>query len=106
MEETTTDRWTLGFALAAFLGILAAFVVLTVTNHDGQSVVRLVVDLAAFLGLGAVTHRHHKVQRRKLDTIQDQTNGQLDGRIKAQVKGALAELLEEHLDDDGRGLHR
>lgn len=101
----TNDRWTLLAALGAFLGILAAFVVLTVTDHDGQAIVRLVVDLAAILGLGVVNQTHHKVQRRKLDTIQDQTNGHLDERIKKQTKAALAELLDAHLIEEGNA-HR
>lgn len=95
----TTDRWTLGTALVAFLGILTAFVVLTVTGHDGAAIMRVVTEVAAILGLGAVTHKQHKVQRRKLDKIEHQTNGALDGRIREQTRNALRDLLEEHLDD-------
>jgi hypothetical protein len=81
LRASTT--WAL---LVAFLAVLGAFVALTLTGHDPQTLAVFAATVTGFLGLGA----HQAVQSKTIAKIDKQTNGVLTGRIRDAVAEALA----------------
>lgn len=88
----------------AFVAILAAYVVLSMTGHasDAAGIVGIVATLLGLLGLGAhTTNRLTKQdeqlgrQSEQLSTISHQTNGVLTERIERGADTALRRVLRE-----------
>jgi hypothetical protein len=95
VPDSQIDRVAVVAVLIAFLGLLAAYVVLTMTDHDGEGVTQLAITVATVLGLGAYTRGHLTRQDGRLQQIESQTNGVLDARIRAQTTAAMRELMAE-----------
>lgn len=95
MPSSQIDRTAVVAVLIAFLGLLAAYVVLTMTNHDGEGVVRLTITITSILGVGVYTRGHLTRQDVTMAQIEHQTNGVLDERIKSNARAAMQELLTE-----------
>jgi hypothetical protein len=82
--------------LIGFLGVLAAYVALTLAGQDATGLVSVVVTLLGVTGLGAHIEARTQQQNRTIAKIDKQTNGVLDRRIHDGTKAAVAQLLAEH----------
>lgn len=88
---TSRSTPTLIVLLLGFLGIIGAYVVLTITNHDASGLMAAVLSL--LVGGGVVGHNELRAnqQAASLDVVKAQTNGVLDQRIKNGVREVLSE---------------
>jgi hypothetical protein len=87
-----SPAWAL---LIGFLGVLAAYVALTLTGHDASGLTSTVVTLLGVAGLGVHVERRTQEQNATIAKIDRQTNGVLDRRIREGTKAAVAEVLAE-----------
>lgn len=94
MTNKPTTAVILG-AVVAFVAVLAAYVVLSLTGHasDAAGVVGIVTTLLGLLGLGAHTTNRLAKQDEQLTTISHQTNGVLTARIEAGADKAMRQVL-------------
>lgn len=82
----------------AFLGIIAAYVVLVVTGHgdEAQGLAPMVVTVLGVFGLGAHVEKRTQEQNQTIAKIDRQTNGVLDRRIHDGTRQAVESLLADH----------
>lgn len=81
--------------LIGFLGVLAAYVALTLAGQDATGLVSVVVTLLGVTGLGAHVEHRTQQQNRTIAKIDKQTNGVLDRRIHDGTKAAVEAVLAE-----------
>ena len=79
--------------LLAFLGIVGAYVALTMTGHDANGLITAVVSLLAAVGIGAHVEARTQQQNVEIGQIKTQTNGVLDKRILDGATTAVENVL-------------
>lgn len=92
---TTASPVGLLAGVLAFLGVLAAYVVLALNGVDTNGFVSALVTLAGVLGLGVHVERRTLAQNRQLDQITRQTNGVLDERIRTGSEKAVRSVMRQ-----------
>lgn len=79
--------------LAAFLGLIAAYVVLTLHGHDGDKLVMALIPLLGAVGVAIHGESRHRSQVTTLAKIDRQTNGVLTARIRDGATAAVEDVL-------------
>lgn len=78
--------------LLAFLATLGAYVWLSHDGGDTGSLISAVVTILGLLGVGVHSESRARKTNATLATIQEQTNGVLDRKIRDGVRAVLAEF--------------
>lgn len=94
-DHDDTPRLIIGLAALMFTVTVTALVVLGVYAEDTRTLERLVGPLLTAVIVTGVVGALGKSQSSRLGKIESQTNGELDEKIKRNVKAAL----EERRDD-------
>lgn len=90
-----TPRLIIGLAALMFTVTVAALVVLGLSDQNTRTLERLVGPLLTAVIVTGVLGVSHKSQNNRLDKIEHQTNGELDARIKRNVRAALDERKDD-----------
>lgn len=88
----TSATWAF---LLGFLGVLAAYVALSLTGHDASGLVNAVVTILGVTGLAAHIEKRTQQQNERIAKIDHQTNGVLDQRIQDGTRAAVSAVLDE-----------
>lgn len=90
-ERDTTATMLIKLAGLMFTVTVGAFVALAIAGESTDTLERLAGPLLTAVIITGVVGASHKSQEGRLDTIQQQTNGRMDKRIRDSVNAVLDE---------------
>lgn len=94
-DHDETPRLIIGLAALMFTVTVAALVVLGLWDQNTRTLERLVGPLLTAVIVTGVVGALGKSQSSRLGRIESQTNGELDEKIKQNVKAALDERKDD-----------
>lgn len=95
MSPKSTAQFIIVLAGLMFTVTVVALVVLGLYDEDTRTLERLVGPLLTAVIVTGVVGALGKSQNSRLDKIEHQTNGELDEKIKRNVKAALDEREDD-----------